>query len=196
MKRFCFFSCLLFLLSSCASTTPSLWSIEGSVTAYNMDGSILRQWDNVIIESGYTDSAGDRTTSNAIKAFGINFTDPETRKNVIISNAVPCIIEYGNVQVADKPTSKSTISTTNSKSSNDNISKIQRRELEKKWISEIKYDIINASSEQDMLTIKNKIEKLSSYNNNLSKKNHLIIDALNAIQYEYKQKAKKLGTKL
>ena len=39
---------------------------------------------------------GTYTTTNAIKSFGINFIDPKTKKNIIISNAVPCIIEYSS----------------------------------------------------------------------------------------------------
>lgn len=76
------------------------------------------------------------------------------------------------------------------------LNREQQRELAKDFISEINYDIKNAVSGQDMSLTKEKIDVLVKYNNSLPKRNFLIIDALNSIQYYYKQKAKKLGTKL
>lgn len=76
------------------------------------------------------------------------------------------------------------------------LSREQQRELAKDFVSEINYDIKNAASEQDMLLIKEKIDVLIKYNDSLPKRNFLIIDALNSIQYEYKQKAENLGIKL
>ena len=76
------------------------------------------------------------------------------------------------------------------------LSREQQRELAKDFVSEINYDIKNAASEQDMLLIKEKIDVLIKYNDSLLKRNFLIIDALDSIQYNYKQKAKKLGINL
>ena len=67
-----------------------------------MDGSILQKWTNVDIESGYTDNwSGTQTTSNAIKAFGINFVDPATNRVIILGNSVPYIIEYKEKRQAE-----------------------------------------------------------------------------------------------
>ena len=217
MKKISLLFGCLFLFISCASTQ---WAINGDVTAYNADGTVLRQWDNVVIESGFTDTMiGTHTTTNAIKSFGINFIDPKTHKNIIISNAVPCIIEYSSkeyeeylpnanrvIDLDSNISNKTNIS--NSTSHNESLiktfnsdkihklSREQQRELAKDFVSEINYDIKNAASEQDMLLIKEKIEVLIKFNNSLPKKNYLIIDALSSIQYEYKQKAKKLGINL
>lgn len=196
MKKISLFLGSILLLASCTSTQ---WAIIGDVTAYNSDGSVLRQWDDVVIESGYSDNwSGKQTTSYAMKTFGINFSDPVTQKNIIISNAVPCIIEYDNS--IDIPEEGYKIqSTTLDSFKNDeiyNLSKEQQRELAKSFITEINYDIKNAVSEQDMLLIKEKIDVLIKFNNSLPKKNYLIIDALSSIRYEYKQKAKKLGINL
>jgi hypothetical protein len=76
-------------MSACA-TTSTIVSLKGNVIAYNSDGTILRKWDNVIIE----EKVGELTTQNSLKTFGLNFYDNQIKKNVIITNAVPCIIEY------------------------------------------------------------------------------------------------------
>ena len=76
------------------------------------------------------------------------------------------------------------------------LSRKKQRELAKDFVSEINYDIKDAASEQDMLLIKEKIDVLIKYNDSLPKRNFLIIDALDSIQYNYKQKAKKLGINL
>ena len=195
MKKLILFFGGLFLLVSCASTK---WSINGDITTYNSDGTVLRQWDNVIIESGVIDKwAGKQTTTNAIKTFGFNFTDPKTNRQIIISNAVPCIIEYEDVRViGNNAVSDPIIPSTNIGIISDKLSTDQRREIEKGWIYEIRYDIANATTKQDLLIIKNKIVQLSNYSNNLPKKNYLIEDALASIEYDYKQKIKKLGLSL
>ena len=195
-KSILFYFCIL-LLTSCVSTTaPIAYSLKGDVTAYNADGSILRQWDDVVIESGYISTwDGSHTTSNAIKSFGLNFTDPKTHKNIIISNAVPCIVEYTTQQTVVKGNEEYKMQNSSSHFNNEiqNLNKEQTREYIKSFIREINYDIENISSEKDLSTIKEKIETLTKYNNSLPKKNYLIIDALSSIRYEYKQKAKELG---
>ena len=205
------------MVESCASTK---WSAIGDVTAYNSDGSILRQWNDVIIESGYKSSwDGDHTLSSAFKSFGFNFTDPKKQKNIIISNAVPCIIEYDHkyytpqqTAVKEKEKEKEKEEKRKKKEEKEeyaiqntptvfyeeiqNLNKEQQREYIKSIITGINYDIKNASSGKDLTIVKGKIETLTKYNNSLPKKNFLIIDALNSIQYEYKQKAENLGIKL
>ena len=95
MKRI-FILCLISIyISSCASITPTSWSMKGDVTAYNHDGSVLRTWENVVIESGTSDIiSGTQVTNSSTKSFGLNFIDPKSGKGVIIGNAVPYIIEY------------------------------------------------------------------------------------------------------
>lgn len=87
MKKFFSFIILFLtiLLCSCSTTTMCV----GSVTTYNSDGTILREWDNVILEETTINSK-----QSSIKQYGLNFYDKSTNKNIIISNSVPMIIEY------------------------------------------------------------------------------------------------------
>ena len=63
MKKISLFLGSFLLLASCTSTQ---WAIIGDVTAYNSDGSVLRQWDDVvtiviglgICGFGYVDEGG------------------------------------------------------------------------------------------------------------------------------------------
>ena len=205
MKRYIFFLVCTFTLVSCASTTPSLnWSINGDVTAYNMDGSILRKWDNVIIESGYTGTwVGAQTTTNAIKSFGINFTDPKTGKNIIISNAVPCIIEYSNkkYEVAEKE---------NQVIQDEALLKLfksgeifsfneeERMQLENIFISGIKSDLNSATTKQEIIAVKEKLDALTEFHDNMPKRGsyYEVHDSLISLNLQYKRKAKKLGVDL
>ena len=199
MKKVSLFFGCLFLFISCASTQ---WAINGDVTAYNADGTVLRQWDNVVIESGYVDWNGKQTTTNVMKTFGINFSDPVTHKNIIISTAVPCIIEYDNSTYSRKNVEKApheVWSTTMELFHSNEIHNLDRKEqqaYEKLFITEINNDIKNASTKQDIFIIKKKIDILDNYNNSLPSKNYEIVDALYNIKYAYKRKAKKLGINL
>lgn len=189
-----FFGCL-FLFVSCASTQ---WAINGDVTAYNADGTVLRQWDNVVIESGYIDWNGKQTTTNAMKTFGINFSDPVTHKNIIISNAVPCIIEYTNKKYENYLPKNSTL--TDFFKSGDIFSTEKDRKifLENSFIAEIKSDISTALTEQDIYAVKNKIEVLNEYHQKMGKKGSYfdLLDALRIIDSQFYKQAKKLGVKL
>ena len=200
MKKISLFLGSILLLASCTSTQ---WAIIGDVTAYNSDGTVLRQWDNVVIESGYSDDwNGKQTTSYAMKTFGINFSDPVTQKNIIISNAVPCIIEYNNSTYSYKNVEKApheVWSTTMELFNSNEMHKLDRKKqqaYEKLFITEINNDIKNASIKQDLFIIKKKIDILDNYSNSLPSKNYEIVDALYNIKYAYKRKAKKLGINL
>lgn len=200
MKRFILFFFCIFSLTSCVTTTPSInWSINGDVTAYNADGSVLRQWDNVVIESGYTDATiGTQTTSNAIKSFGINFTDPKTHKNIIISNAVPCIIEYTNKKYENYLPKNSSLEEFFKSGEIFSAEKDRKVFLENSFISEIKSDIRTAQSAQDINAVKNKIEILNEYHQKMGKKGSYfnISDDLGDIKFLINKQAKKLGINL
>lgn len=86
MKKLFSLLVLLLIFSSCATTN----SYIGNVTAYNDDGTILRQWENVVLK----ETTNGTTTSNSIKNFGLNFYDSATDNFIIVNNSVPCIIEY------------------------------------------------------------------------------------------------------
>ena len=105
MKKILFMFIMLFSLGSCVplKTTTTL---IGDVTAYNNDGTILRKWDNVIIEEETKESystSSSHTTNNetSLKSFGLNFYDKNLDKFIIITKAVPCIIEY-NINTSSK----------------------------------------------------------------------------------------------
>lgn len=91
----------VFLFSSCATIQTTTKTI-GDVTAYNDDGSVLKKWSGVELTSTTTTATSNHISSantSSYKTFGFNFFDSENGKYVIVSNAVPCIIEY-DVDVA------------------------------------------------------------------------------------------------
>lgn len=145
MKKILFIVVMMFSLNSCVSLTPTTMTttttLKGNVTAYNDNGTILRKWDNVTIEekvkttqNGYVTN---NETENSIKTFGINFYDENIDKFIIISNAVPCIIEY-NVETTNK-TNSNNISTTNTTTDG----KPSKDELRNSWRAlDAEYDSI------------------------------------------------------
>lgn len=92
MKKILFF----LIVSLCCGCNPiyTITSI-GSVTAYTSNGDILRKWEHVTLTEKNT--YGD-IKDNAFKSFGYNFYDASTDKCVVISNAVPCIVEYNIIK--------------------------------------------------------------------------------------------------
>ena len=196
MKKVSLFFGCLFLFISCASTQ---WAINGDVTAYNADGTVLRQWDNVVIESGFTDTMiGTHTTTNAIKSFGINFIDPKTHKNIIISNAVPCIIEYSSKEYEEYLPKDMTLTEFFKNGDILSVKQDRRIFLENNFISEIKSDINAAQTEKDITAIKEKINVLSVYHQKMAKKGSYfdILDALQLMNIQLSKKARNLGVKL
>ena len=101
MKKLLFICCMGLLLQSCVTT----YNIVGDVTAYNADGSVLKNWNDVIVASG--DDWGGQTNS-AMKRYGLNFVDPESGKGVILGNSVPYIIEYGAAKANNTQNIKNT----------------------------------------------------------------------------------------
>ena len=88
MKKFFSFY-ILFLaifLCSCSYTTTCV----GNITAYNSDGSVLREWYDVVIE----ETINGNKQQSSLKQYGLNFYDKYSNTNVIVSNSVPIIIEY------------------------------------------------------------------------------------------------------
>lgn len=86
MKRFIFSIIALAIFSSCTYVT----SYTGTITVLDNKGETVKKWENITFQhevNGYT-------TTNAFKFFGINFYDPESKKHIILGNAVPYIIEY------------------------------------------------------------------------------------------------------
>lgn len=90
MKKILFLLATMCVVSSCA---PIVKTCVGDVTAYNADGSVLKKWEGVELSSSFDGYQG----TSAMKTFGVNFYDNDSRKYVVVGNAVPCIIEY-NVQ--------------------------------------------------------------------------------------------------
>lgn len=87
MKKI-FILCILSIsvfFSSCMTSTTCI----GNITAYNSDGSVLKKWDNVVIEE-----KTNNEKQSSFKHFGVNFYDKASGKNIIIGNSVPVIIEY------------------------------------------------------------------------------------------------------
>lgn len=114
MKNLLIF-CLAICFTSCVSTSITNWEMVGDITAFNQDGTILRTWNNVTLETGTaSEYAGMQITNSSTKAFGLNFIDPETGKGVIIGNSVPYIIEYSTHNESYTPSIKPGVSVTES----------------------------------------------------------------------------------
>ena len=86
MKRVFILLSFVFALSSCAVTKTTF---NGNITTYTDSGSVLKKWDNVLIEE-----YGETQHTTPFKSFGLNFYDEKNDKFIVISNAVPYIIEY------------------------------------------------------------------------------------------------------
>lgn len=99
MKKILFVISILAVLSGCAPVSKT--TLKGEIIAYNSDGTILKRWNNVIIEES-TNYDGQQT--NAIKSFGLNFYDSTSNKFVILSNAIPYIIHYDVTTSITPPT--------------------------------------------------------------------------------------------
>ena len=86
MKRLLLSIIAVIALNSCTYVT----NYTGTISVLDSDGNTVKRWENITFQNdvnGYTDT-------NAFKMFGLNFYDPKSDKFVIISNAVPYIIEY------------------------------------------------------------------------------------------------------
>ena len=91
MKKILYCALIALLAVSCVPT----YSIRGNITCYSGTGEIIRQFDNVALESGHIDpiTGTSYTHAAAIQSYGINFID-NNGNGIIISNALPYIIEY------------------------------------------------------------------------------------------------------
>ena len=128
-------------MSSCVSTT--ITSQIADVVAYNANGTVLKEWNDVTISSRTTDALSTSTES-AFKTFGLNFYDKTNDKYVILSNAVPWIAEYSTSVVAlQRPvvadaSPKQLVWVESSESSvitcvpNSDLHKVENSEIEKK----------------------------------------------------------------
>lgn len=100
MKKILFILMAVLLFSSCATIQTTTTKSIGDVTAYNDDGSVLKKWSGVELTSTTTttntetNSLISRKETSSYKTFGFNFFDSESGKYIVVSNAVPCIIEY------------------------------------------------------------------------------------------------------
>lgn len=112
MRKFIILCLMAFMVCSCYSTKTFVETYYGSVTAFTPQGDTLKRWDNAFIQEetteiqtstiyGTTSYQSTKVTSNAFKSFGLNFTDLDTGKGVIVHNSIPFIIEY-NTSVEEK----------------------------------------------------------------------------------------------
>lgn len=115
MKKILFIVVMMFSLNSCVSLTTT--TLIGDVTAYNDNGTILRKWSGVTIE----EKVETTQTKTAFKSFGLNFYDNNNDKFVIISDAVPYVIEYEVNTTTKKYPQPTNNTTTNDKPSKDEL---------------------------------------------------------------------------
>lgn len=120
MKKILFILFTITMFSSCIATKTTL---NGNVITYNDNGTILQEWDNVIIGENYniTDIISGENTNkseSAFKSFGLNFYDSNTNKFIILSNAIPYIIQYDVNEEMLFPTNNTT---TDGKPSKDEL---------------------------------------------------------------------------
>ena len=89
MKRLVFSIIALGLFCSCSYTTYETNYI-GTITVLDNDGNAVKRWNNITLKN----EVNGYTSMNSFKSFGLNFYDPESKQFIILSNAVPYIIEY------------------------------------------------------------------------------------------------------
>ena len=96
MKRLLFCLVALIALNSCSTYVTSY---TGTITVLDSNGNTVNKWENITFQNdvdGYTNTS-------AFKMFGLNFYDPNSDKCVVISNAVPYIIEYNTTTYKQVP---------------------------------------------------------------------------------------------
>ena len=99
MKKICIFVLMVLSIASC-STYTKVTTLEGSITVFNAScNDIIRKYNNIVIEevTQVFDNNGNllyTKNDNALKSFGLNFYDKEKDNFVLISSAIPYIIEY------------------------------------------------------------------------------------------------------
>ena len=62
----------------------------GTITVLDNYGNTVKRWDNIMLKN----EVNGNTSMDSFKSFGLNFYDPESKQFIILSNAVPYIIEY------------------------------------------------------------------------------------------------------
>jgi hypothetical protein len=155
MKKILFVISILAVLSGCA---PVKTTLKGEIIAYNSDGTILKRWNNIIIEESVNSYVPH---TNAIKTFGLNFYDPATNKYVVLGNAIPYIIHYDVTTTTDggDPNYKQRVDDLNSvwKSLKSEIKSI-RQQMQHLNKDSKEYDILNEKL-KDLKHKKSEIEK-------------------------------------
>ena len=102
MKRLVFSIIALGLFCSCScSYTTYETNYIGTITVLDNDGNAVKRWNNIMLKN----EVNGYTSMNSFKSFGLNFYDPESKQFIILSNAVPYIIEYNtHTKVEDSNT--------------------------------------------------------------------------------------------
>ena len=90
IKRYFAMAIAAIIFCSCSYTTTHI----GTITAYNADGSVLKQWNKVCLH----EHTSEGVTGDAFKTYGVTFYDIESGRFVVIGNAVPYIVEYDIVK--------------------------------------------------------------------------------------------------
>lgn len=91
MKKFLFIFLSFLTLTSCATVNVS--KLIGDITVYNYDGTIRKKYTHVTIsQDDY--KYGYNIPNTVFKTFGLNFYDDESGKYIILSQSIPYIIEY------------------------------------------------------------------------------------------------------
>ena len=85
MKRLVFSIIALGLFCSCSEI-----NYIGTITVLDNDGNAVKRWNNITLKT----EVNGYTSMNSFKSFGLNFYDPESKQFIILSKAVPYIIEY------------------------------------------------------------------------------------------------------
>ena len=90
MKRLLLSIIAVVALNSCSTYVTNVTNYTGTITVLDSNGNTVKKWENITFQN----DVDGHTDTNAFKMFGLNFYDPKSDKFVIISNAVPYIIEY------------------------------------------------------------------------------------------------------
>lgn len=99
MKRFIFSIIALVLFCGCDyNYSTSITNYTGTITVLDNNGNAVKKWEDITFQNDVNGQA----KTNAFKSFGLNFYDPKSEQCVILSNAVPYIIEYNTTTYKNK----------------------------------------------------------------------------------------------
>lgn len=123
--------------TSCTSYVYVKDQVVGDITVYNDNGDTINIYKNIVLETTDNNGKFDIFLNNNR---GLNFYDPNSKKYIIINNAVPVVITYDKI-IRYSKNETTCISNKIEYITNDSI--VQYREfLENRAVKNVKKNVI------------------------------------------------------